>query len=75
MSAQVWYLSYGDTGNDVKTLQTWLTDVGLPVGVSGVFGPITEQQVIAFQSAAHLTADGVVGPITWQALISGMLSG
>ncbi len=63
-------LSYGDTGNDVKTLQTWLTDVGLPVGVSGAFGPITEQQVRAFQSAAHLTVDGVVGPLTAAALLS-----
>jgi peptidoglycan hydrolase-like protein with peptidoglycan-binding domain len=63
-------LSYGDNGNDVKTLQTWLTDVGLPVGVSGAFGPITEQQVMAFQSASHLTMDGVVGPITASALLA-----
>jgi peptidoglycan hydrolase-like protein with peptidoglycan-binding domain len=63
-------LSYGDTGNDVRTLQTWLTDVGLPVEVSGVFGPITEEQVRAFQSAAHLTVDGVVGPVTAAALLA-----
>jgi peptidoglycan hydrolase-like protein with peptidoglycan-binding domain len=63
-------LSYGDTGNDIKTLQTWLTDVGLRVEVSGVFGPITEQQVMAFQSAAHLTVDGVVGPLTAASLLA-----
>ncbi len=63
-------LSSGDSGNDVKTLQTWLTDVGLQVGVSGVFGPVTEEQVRAFQSASQLTVDGVVGPLTAAALLS-----
>jgi peptidoglycan hydrolase-like protein with peptidoglycan-binding domain len=63
-------LSYGDTGNDVKTLQTWLSDVGLPVEVSGVFGPITIEQVRSFQQAAHLTVDGVVGPLTAAALLA-----
>ncbi len=63
-------LSSGDTGNDVKTLQTWLNDVGLRVGVSGVFGPVTLQQVKAFQSDSKLTADGIVGPLTASALLS-----
>jgi peptidoglycan hydrolase-like protein with peptidoglycan-binding domain len=63
-------LNYGDTGNDVKTLQTWLNDVGLKVEVSGVFGPVTLQQVKAFQTYAKLTVDGVVGPITAAALLS-----
>jgi peptidoglycan hydrolase-like protein with peptidoglycan-binding domain len=63
-------LSYGDTGNDVKTLQTWLIDVGLPVGVSGAFGPVTEEQVRAFQAASKLTVDGVVGPVTAAALLA-----
>lgn len=62
-------LSFGDTGNDVKTLQTWLNDVGLQVGVNGRFGPVTLQQVRAFQSFAHVTVDGVVGPITAAALL------
>jgi peptidoglycan hydrolase-like protein with peptidoglycan-binding domain len=63
-------LSYGDRGNDVKTLQTWLNDVGLTVGLNGLFGPVTQQQVKAFQSASHLTVDGVVGPITAAALLA-----
>lgn len=63
-------LRYGDTGNDVKTLQTWLNDVGLQVGVSGAFGPVTEEQVRAFQVASHLTVDGVVGPLTAAALLA-----
>jgi peptidoglycan hydrolase-like protein with peptidoglycan-binding domain len=63
-------LSYGDRGNDVKTLQTWLNDVGLSVGLNGFFGPVTQEQVKAFQSASHLTVDGVVGPITAAALLA-----
>ena len=63
-------LSYGDTGNDVKTLQTWLNDVGLRVEVSGVFGPVTEQQVQTFQRDARLSVDGVVGPLTAASLLS-----
>lgn len=34
----------------------------------GNFGRATQQSVAAFQSAAGLTPDGVVGPLTWQAL-------
>ena len=47
--------------------------------VDGIFGPITDGSVRGFQQALSLdipsvTVDGIVGPITWQALVSGMLS-
>ena len=34
----------------------------------GVFGPITQQHVISFQSHNGLAADGIVGPLTARAL-------
>ena len=48
--------------------------------VDGIFGPQTDTAVRGFQQALHqeipsVTVDGIVGPVTWQALVSGMLSG
>jgi peptidoglycan hydrolase-like protein with peptidoglycan-binding domain len=43
--------------------------------IDGSFGPQTEAAVRGFQDALGIAVDGVVGPITWRALVSGMLSG
>ena len=48
--------------------------------VDGDFGPKTATAVRGFQQALAtdipaVVVDGIVGPVTWQALVSGMLSG
>ncbi len=57
-------------GEDVLLLQQRLVELGYAeVGEpDGVFGPMTREAVIRFQSEASLEADGVVGPMTWAAL-------
>lgn len=64
-------LRQGDSGADVNTLQTWLSDVGYGVSVDGSFGPLTKAAVKQFQLAHSLTpASGVVGRRTSAALLA-----
>lgn len=63
-------LKPGDTGAQVKALQRALKALGYPVGkVDGQYGPTTKTAVAAFQHASGLTADGIFGPLTLNALI------
>jgi peptidoglycan hydrolase-like protein with peptidoglycan-binding domain len=63
-------LRVGESGQDVKTLQTWLTEAGYPVPETGWFGSITQGAVEAFQRANHLIpVTGVVGSKTTTRLI------
>jgi peptidoglycan hydrolase-like protein with peptidoglycan-binding domain len=65
-------LREGSTGPRVLRLQTRLTALGYWLGTpNGTFGDSTEQAVYAFQKAAGLTRDGVVGPKTAAALATG----
>ncbi|HEY5368345.1 MAG TPA: peptidoglycan-binding protein [Hanamia sp.] len=52
-------------GDDVLTLQTYLSTNGYDVGTpDGIFGNKTKSAVIAFQTANSLTPDGIVGAKT-----------
>ena len=62
-------LRQGSTGGEVKEVQRRLKKWGYYNGsVDGVFGAGTRAAVIAFQKKNGLTADGVVGKATYQAL-------
>lgn len=59
----------GDQEHPVRTLQHLLRARGRNVAVDGIFGPLTDAAVRAFQQAKSLGVDGIVGPYTWGALI------
>jgi peptidoglycan hydrolase-like protein with peptidoglycan-binding domain len=63
-------ISIGSTGHDVRRLQRIfvMTKVLVPGDITGTFSLTTEQAVKDFQQGAGLTVDGIVGPMTWQAL-------
>ena len=64
-------LRVGCRGNDVTTLQTWLSEVGYMVPVTGRFDTVTKQAVKRFQVAKKLyPASGTVGNRTSSALLS-----
>lgn len=61
----------GNKGADVIECQTMLTRLGYDIGSCGIdgdFGRATEAAVRSFQSDNKLVVDGVVGPMTWDAL-------
>ena len=65
-------LKKGNAGEIVVTLQNLLVQKGYidNDNVDGDFGPGTEIAVKQFQTDNSLTADGIVGPTTWQVLCS-----
>jgi hypothetical protein len=58
-------LRRGDRGPAVARMQKLLV-----VKDDGIFGPRTDAAVRDFQSSRGLTRDGVVGPVTWAALLA-----
>ncbi|MDJ0721848.1 MAG: peptidoglycan-binding domain-containing protein [Desulfobacterales bacterium] len=62
------HLTENSRGEDIKTVQEILTALGYNPGpLDGWYGEKTEMAVIQCQEAHSLYADGVVGPIIWQA--------
>jgi peptidoglycan endopeptidase LytE len=64
-------LRYGSRGANVSSVQSRLKKLGYYTGsIDGIFKGGTQAAVKKFQRAAHLSADGVVGPRTRAALFS-----
>jgi len=65
-------LRRGMNGPSIRQVQERLNTLGASptLTADGVFGPLTEAAVMAFQRSRGLNPDGVVGPITWNALFA-----
>ena len=65
-------LMHGSEGPDVVGLQTKLNQrypTSMPPLITdGCFGPKTKARVIEFQGTKKLVGDGIVGPLTWEAI-------
>lgn len=64
-------LKAGSSGAHVTRLQQALRARGQRIAVDGAFGAGTTSVVKAYQKAAGLTSDGIVGPRTWSTLQRG----
>jgi peptidoglycan hydrolase-like protein with peptidoglycan-binding domain len=64
----------GSTGFAVRAVQDQanfrVAKFGYSLAVDGIFGPTTQLFVRAFQMSAGVAPDGVVGLLTWQALVT-----
>lgn len=73
-------LKLGDTGPFVRERQYYLKVLSafypeIPyVNTDGYFGPKTQQAVIAAQKLFGLTPDGVIGPLTWDAITNAYMA-
>ncbi len=72
-------LKNGAEGTAVKNAQILLIDKGYYCGgplragreiADGEFGPTTERSVKSFQTQRNLAADGIIGSVTWKALLT-----
>ena len=70
-------LELGSSGEEVRQLQIVLKVLGLlqKENITGYFGPLTREAVIAFQKRQMIDPVGIVGPATREALNRGISSG
>lgn len=69
-------LRSGDSGSGVEAVQQALAKLGYdPGAIDGDYGPATQAAVVAFQTAEGLSADGIVGPDTLNALAAALSTG
>ncbi|MFF4799831.1 peptidoglycan-binding protein [Streptomyces sp. NPDC001351] len=68
-SALIVQVQQGSSGDAVRAAQVELNRFGYGLTVDGSFGSGTNSAARAFQSAHGLSADGQVGPQTWQMLV------
>lgn len=63
----------GDRGDAVRRVQALLVaarhDLSQEGGIDGIYGPGLKREIVAFQRARGLGADGIVGPKSWSALL------
>jgi hypothetical protein len=62
-------LKLHSVGDLVVWAQEHLATAGYTIPIDGDYGPTTQSAVESFQTAKGLTADGIVGPSTWAALL------
>lgn len=67
-AAGIVIIPQGEQGQEVAELQKKLNDHGYNLKVDGIYGPITQEKVIAFQYAQGWNADGIVDKPTLNAL-------
>ncbi len=77
--AQTWgaliaTVKLGSTGYAVRAVQDQanyrIAEFHYSIAVDGIFGPTTQLFTRAFQLSAGLASDGVVGALTWRALVT-----
>ena len=60
----------GSTGEAVRAVQSQIHSRSGWLTIDGIFGPETNSAVQAFQEITGIGVDGIVGPITWNTLVS-----
>lgn len=63
------YIKYGDNSSQVLEIQNLLESLGFKITKDGVFGKQSQAAVIDFQNKMDLYSDGIVGDITYEALV------